>query len=511
VAVNNDAGVCQATVTLAAPTTGDNCGIQSVTNNHPSTTYPVGTTTVTWTVTDIHGNTNTATQTVTVTDNETPTITNTPANISINNDAGVCGGKVTWTAPTASDNCGIQSFSADHSSGETFPIGTTTVTYTATDIHGNSITSSFDIAVTDVEKPVINCPADIILSACTPTAAWSTPQASDNCSVASVTQTAGPASGSTFANGSKTLITYLATDASGNQATCSFNVIRATALQTTASTSNPHLYFGAPGIQAATISTNVSGGTGPYTVSVTMNRAMMFNYINDAGDEVWTGLGGTSANTTDPAIVPPVTTITNVSAGNINLVTVSLLDDADFTVTVTDANGCTQTATVHVIGEDARCFAGKSSIVKVSMCHITNSAKNPRVQICVDENAVQTHLNDGDFLGSCTIKTRDLNLNTTDASEVTPHPVQEEVLGKLTVKVMPNPTSYFFTLGMKSLSKENVKLTVMDITGRVIERKTDIPANSTIQLGGKYHPGIYIAEFLQGNDKVTLRLIKEGK
>jgi hypothetical protein len=303
----------------------------------------------------------------------------------------------------------------------------------------------------------------------------------------------------------------VATDASGNQATCSFNVIRATALQTTASTSNPHLYFGAPGIQAATISTNVSGGTGPYTVSVTMNRAMMFNYINDAGDEVWTGLGGTSANTTDPAIVPPVTTITNVSAGNINLVTVSLLDDADFTVTVTDANGCTQTATVHVIGEDARCFAGKSSIVKVSMCHITNSAKNPRVQICVDENAVQTHLNDGDFLGSCTIKTRDLNLNTTDASEVTPHPVQEEVLGKLTVKVMPNPTSYFFTLGMKSLSKENVKLTVMDITGRVIERKTDIPANSTIQLGGKYHPGIYIAEFLQGNDKVTLRLIKEGK
>jgi hypothetical protein len=444
-----------------------------------------------------------------VTDNEQPTITNTPANISINNDAGVCGAKVTWTAPTASDNCGIQIFSADHSSGETFPVGITTVTYTATDIHGNSITSSFDVTVTDVEKPVINCPADIILSACTPTATWSTPHASDNCSVASVTQTAGPSSGSTFTNGSTTLITYVATDASGNQATCSFNVIRATEIVTTASTSNPHLYFGAPGIQTATISTSVSGGTGPYTVSLTMNRALMFNYINDAGDEVWTGLGGTSANTTDPATVPPVTTITNVSAGNINLVTVSLLDDADFTVTVTDANGCTQTATVHVIGEDARCFAGKSAIVKVSMCHVTNSAKNPLVQICVDENAVQAHLNDGDFLGSCTIKTRDIN---TTATEVNPAAIQQqEELGNLSVKVMPNPSSYFFTVAMKSLSKENVKMTLMDITGRVIEQKTNVPANTTIQLGDKYHPGIYIAEFLQGNDKVILRLIKEGK
>src|SRR3569833_2600978 len=44
-----------------------NCGVHSVSNDHPSSSYPVGTTTVTWTVTDVHGNTNTATQTVTVT------------------------------------------------------------------------------------------------------------------------------------------------------------------------------------------------------------------------------------------------------------------------------------------------------------------------------------------------------------------------------------------------------------------------------------------------------------
>jgi hypothetical protein len=83
--------------------------------------------------------------------------------------------------------------------------------------------------------------------------------------------------------------------------------------------------------------------------------------------------------------------------------------------------------------------------------------------------------------------------------------------GKLTVRVMPNPTSYYFTLGLKSLSKEKIKVTVTDLLGRTIEQRTDIPANSTIQMAHHYHPGVYFAEFLQGNDRVTVRLIKEGK
>jgi hypothetical protein len=83
--------------------------------------------------------------------------------------------------------------------------------------------------------------------------------------------------------------------------------------------------------------------------------------------------------------------------------------------------------------------------------------------------------------------------------------------GKLSIKVMPNPTSYYFTLILKSLSRENVKLTVTDATGRIIEQRSSVSANSTLQLGGQYHPGIYIAEFIQGNDRITLRLIKEGK
>jgi hypothetical protein len=90
-------------------------------------------------------------------------------------------------------------------------------------------------------------------------------------------------------------------------------------------------------------------------------------------------------------------------------------------------------------------------------------------------------------------------------------PTDQTGTGRLTVKVMPNPTSYYFTVALQSLSKEKVKLMVTDITGRVIEQRTNVSANSTIQLGNQYHPGIYIAQFQQGTDKVTVRLIKEGK
>ena len=53
-------------ISLGTPATADNCSITSVTNDAPST-FPIGITTVTWTVTDSSGNTSTATQTVTVT------------------------------------------------------------------------------------------------------------------------------------------------------------------------------------------------------------------------------------------------------------------------------------------------------------------------------------------------------------------------------------------------------------------------------------------------------------
>ena len=83
-----------------------------------------------------------------ITDAEAPVISGTPSTQNVNTDAGLSTATVSWAAPTASDNTGSVSLTSDYSPGSTFPIGTTTVTYTAMDTYSNTATSSFDIVVT---------------------------------------------------------------------------------------------------------------------------------------------------------------------------------------------------------------------------------------------------------------------------------------------------------------------------------------------------------------------------
>lgn len=146
--VNTDIGSCTAS-SAGTPLTNDNCGIASVIPDIAGP-YSIGNHTIIWTVTDVHGNTNTCTQNIVVVDSENPMISNCPGNITINNDQGTCGAVVNYTAPTASDNCSGASIIGNHNSGETFPIGTTTVTYTATDASGNVSTCSFMVTVNGI-------------------------------------------------------------------------------------------------------------------------------------------------------------------------------------------------------------------------------------------------------------------------------------------------------------------------------------------------------------------------
>jgi uncharacterized protein YjdB len=81
----------------------------------------------------------------------------------------------------------------------------------------------------------------------------------------------------------------------------------------------------------------------------------------------------------------------------------------------------------------------------------------------------------------------------------------------LKVKAAPNPSSYYFTLQFESESREKVNLTVVDITGRTIEQMKGIDPNGTVQIGSKYRPGTYIVHAVQGNNTVSVKLIKEGK
>jgi hypothetical protein len=72
-----------------------------------------------------------------------------------------------------------------------------------------------------------NCPSDLTVNndpdKCGTNVIWSVPVADDNCGIASVTQTEGPAPGSFLSVGTHTII-YVATDVNGNSVTCSFDI-----------------------------------------------------------------------------------------------------------------------------------------------------------------------------------------------------------------------------------------------------------------------------------------------
>ncbi|SFB58686.1 HYR domain-containing protein, partial [Algoriphagus aquimarinus] len=228
IVVDTDAGTCEATVAWTAPEATDNCGIDTFTSDYLSgASFPVGETTVTYTAIDSHGNEETASFTITVNDNELPEITNVPTAIVVDTDAGTCEATVAWIALEASDNCGIDTFTSDYQSGTTFPVGETTVTYTAIDSHGNVGTASFTITVNDGEKPQITCPANISATVefgqVGKMINYNLPQATDNCGVPTIQLISGFASGEIFPVG-PTTITYSATDLSGNSTECSFTV-----------------------------------------------------------------------------------------------------------------------------------------------------------------------------------------------------------------------------------------------------------------------------------------------
>lgn len=226
IAQDNDAGQCSALVNYTTPTGSDNCpGVTVACSPASGSTFPHGTMTVTCTATDTSANTESCTFTVTVNDTENPKIGACPINITQSTDAGKCDAVVTYTSPSATDNCSGVTVACSPASGTAFVKGTTTVTCSATDDSSNTDSCAFTVTVNDTENPVVTCPSPITQNTdpgqCSAVVSFS-PTANDNCP--GVTTSCSPSSGTAFPKGTTT-VSCTATDTSGNTSTsCSFTV-----------------------------------------------------------------------------------------------------------------------------------------------------------------------------------------------------------------------------------------------------------------------------------------------
>ena len=203
----------------------------TITYNHAANTvFPIGITTVTASATDAANNTGTATFTVTVRDTTKPVVVP-PANIVLEatSSAGALVPGSSFGTASATDAVTPSSsltITYNHATTETFPIGVTTVTASATDAANNTGTATFTVTVRDTTKPVVTPPPNIVIEATSAQGAvvanFDTASATDAVTASPVI-TFAPAAGSTFALG-VTTVTISARDAANNIGTATFTV-----------------------------------------------------------------------------------------------------------------------------------------------------------------------------------------------------------------------------------------------------------------------------------------------
>jgi predicted extracellular nuclease len=160
--------------------------------------------------------------------NNAPVISCTP-NISTTTDAGVCGAVVTFPDATATDIDGDLDTIMQTSgliSGSEFPVGVSTIEFTATDLNGNATVCTFTITVEDNEAPELVC-MDITVELGADGTATIAPQdviasSFDACGIATLAIDINAVSCTDIGN--PVAVTVFAEDVNGNLAQCTTTV-----------------------------------------------------------------------------------------------------------------------------------------------------------------------------------------------------------------------------------------------------------------------------------------------
>lgn len=195
---------------LANPSATDNCSAVTITNN---ASLPItANTTITWTYTDVAGNSSTQTQNVIVNDNIAPV-----ADAATLPDVVSQCPLFSLQNPSATDNCSPVLVMTT----TLLPItATTTITWTYTDNSGNTSTQTQNIIVNDNTAPVEDVATLPDLTAACEITSLTPPTATDNCAgaITGTTTTVLPINAST-------VVTWTYDDGNGNIATQTQNVV----------------------------------------------------------------------------------------------------------------------------------------------------------------------------------------------------------------------------------------------------------------------------------------------
>lgn len=195
--------------------------------------FPVGTTFVTCSGSDVAGNAGNCSFSVHVRDHDAPNVTACPSGVSYAAEAGSACRVVEWGSVSAVDkNDNVMdvpspsSVPSGLSNGSSFCVGVTTMTYNFTEaVTGLWSLCTFDVTIVDVESPVLSCPSSYagVTDGGSSSLLYSWSANASDIVDGEVSVSCSPSSPSSFGVGSSDVVCS-ASDGAGNSANCSFSV-----------------------------------------------------------------------------------------------------------------------------------------------------------------------------------------------------------------------------------------------------------------------------------------------
>lgn len=181
-----------------------------------------------------------------------------------------------------------------------------------------------------------------------------------------------------------------------------------------------------------------------------------------------------------------------------------------YTLTVTDANGCTQSDEVDICVVDVRCQVGNSNIYKVEMCQTPPGNPGNAHTICVDESAVPAHLAIGCTLGACD----EQNACTTALAAKSLNQETIPSFNQVLISISPNPTNTKSKVSLTLQNKGDYSLEIIDLHGKTIDKYTIGEINSSNQIDvdvdlSNFESGMYLIGIKKGGVIIeTSRIVK---
>lgn len=360
----------------------------------------------------------------------------------------------------------LQWSSGDSGPSAILPAGIFSVTLT--DTHGcTAVFEGLMPEAPDTTAPTLTCPDAITTPACAGPVNFSLPLAADNCAIAGLSLVAGLPPGSVFPEGA-TLVRYQVTDQAGNTASCAFEVVVENTL--------------ALAVEAApacagelnTLSALASGGTPPYLYA-------------------WSN-GATGA-------------VINVPSGL-------------YTVTLTDALGCSRTGMafvqeflpIDVAATITPAWVGTSN----GAIQATAAGGEPPYGFAWYQNGLAVGM--GPALtsipaGVYTLVVTDAAGCTQESAWTVPEVVATgEPENVLQCRVSPNPFAQTVILQLELRRSADVRWAVTDPAGRLFEQQN---AGHTAALqaewnGGALAPGLYVLRVWIDGETLLRKLVKTG-